>query len=208
MTTIPNGWEETSVARYIDDPYSAAALAETHKTYIDLGPVAMDACTDSMPGVLKNWGKEPNIPNDVSPELRSTHERFIAASRVILGEQRFLRSSMSFTHRYGGQNQAVLRPHLDGTIFEAQRANRLQMLRLVGIACTAPTTTLFQGSLSLESLDEHGSLKSLRNLGKRFKREPLPADRLILMAPATLHEGVHASSATEHRLFMRWFLSV
>lgn len=90
LSKMPRDWAKSSVAIHVNDPFSEAALGEAEKTWIDLGPVDIDACDTEESGRIKVEGEAAlatTIPESSSAMI-SAHHLFLNASRLILGERR------------------------------------------------------------------------------------------------------------------------
>ena len=218
---MPNEWLATGIVRYIDDPYSDEALAEKEKAYIDLGPVDMDAClgADTTGALIKRPVHdelyfEKFYGNNKAPSgVIEASKLFANAARLILGEERYLKSGIDLTYRRDlvkpGTRQVGLRPH-DDNYHNNDSPTGHRKLRLIGLLCNVMPTILMQGGFKTDNLDADGGISSVRRLNKRFHREPIPAGRLVLIPPAMLHDSGRAPADTEgpiERVFMRWWLS-
>ncbi len=214
---MPAEWADKSPVRFIDDPYSEAAFGEQHKTYIDAGPVEMDfeaaKARNRVFGygqIIKDVGLEPVIPYDIPSGLTKAHQLFINSAKQILGEEKFARSEIMFGERHSvvakGSTQVSGRPHID-TPFRRRGADQPELV-LIGLACNTAPTILLNGRYKLSSLNDSGRLMSVRALFKRFEKEPIPTEHLIIAGPSMLHVPGVAEQDNENRLFWRWHVKV
>ncbi len=210
-TQIPEEWLATTIVQHIEDPYSEAAFAEAEKPLIDLGELDMNACVhlpydthDNLRPHIKEQYNDVRIPDDTPPELVRAHNLFFDAARKILTPEQYEAAAVDFTYRRSDVDKGAMpigqRPHVDG-----YRGPDKQ-LRLLAIACSALPTIALQGSVKTKHLRENGELENLR-LRARLRCEPIPTGRLVLLAPALLHDIPRATEFTPNRLFLRWHLS-
>lgn len=209
-TQIPEEWLATTIVQHIEDPYSEAAFAEEEKPLIDLGELDIDACVhlpfdeyDNLRPYIKRYN-DVRIPEGTPPELVRAHNLFFDAARRILTPEQYEAAAVDFTYRRSDVDKGAMpigqRPHID------RYPDPDKQLRLMAIACNSLPTIALQGSLKPQHLRPNGWLENLR-LQSRLRREPIPTSRLVLLAPALLHDTCRATEFTPNRLFLRWHLS-
>jgi hypothetical protein len=198
--------EKSSIVRHLDGPFSDTALTEDVKVGIDLGAIDMASQEPNKGRSLKRRDREAEIPNDIPDEIVRAHKLFIDASRLILGEEAYLSSLITFTYRDNpvepGGSQIPSRPHIDGL-------SRDPALKMVGVACSSLPLLGLHGRYKRSELKEDGSLRSVVALNKRFTKLEVPERHLVLMPPSLLHEPARAASNTGRpvdRIFYRWHL--
>lgn len=221
-SVLPKNWQESGIAEYLDDPMSPEALADPRKGYLELGEFAALDCVDPathprlVPNVagyatdayeLKMPHRPPELPVGKPETIYRVHELLLNAVQSIIGEKRFGRSRIEFGHRYGsveeGGSQVALRPHVDGVANDYYR----QDLKLVGLLMSHQPTWIFQGEYKPDAIDrETGRLISLFNMGRRFDRQAVPTDTLVLMSANMLHEPSRATEPIPERYFGRWHI--
>lgn len=212
---IPVAWENTSVVRNLEAPYSDEALAEPVKSWIDVDDVDFsNAPHVGLHGpatnyVIKEFGDDIDLRMSSEPE--EYHMMFIDAATAILGQERFGKSKIYFTHWSSdlsqGQHFTFDVPHLDGGLPDEDTQG--DQLRLVGTATNAVATAILQGGLTREDF-KFGTSELKRSVLEegRLTETSLPLSRLVIMSPATLHHARRAKSRVPLRHFLRWQLRV
>lgn len=217
---LPDGWQESVVVRHIDSPYSPQALAEPRKDWLELAPLDVSdlPIPQAVPFPLrpiKQVGEEFD-PTEQPPEYSEGHLIFIGAAKLILGSA-YPGSRIFFdhfsAHLYPGQVHTFAQPHMDGTM--PGGINRDQFattgfydleLKLIGTVMNEIPTRVLQGAT--EASDFEGDtlthLKREAELGKKFVVEELPLNKLVILAPSTVHCAQPATQEVNRRHFLRW----
>ncbi len=199
-------WADTTVIKFIEDPFSEEALAEAIKTHIYLGKISLGNSTAITNGILKEIDADASIPAQEPASLVHAHHMFLDAALLILGNENFRLSRVKFLQRLnnpGSQIRSVntSKPHLDGI----QRGETTPTLRLIGIASNLDPTVILQGPTSHDDFTDKGFLRDGAS-EEKFIIELLPASQLVLLSPSVLHKRNPSLDITTRRDFLRWQL--
>lgn len=219
---LPTEWKESIVVRHLENPYSAEALAEPQKNWIEVDHLELNDFPPAEPvsfplKPLKQSG-EDFILEDQSEIYQQAHQAFMCAAQLIM-KASFKNSRVFFDHfsspLYIGQTHTFSSPHMDGTMpggvnieqISSTGYNDLE-LKLVGIAASGVKTATLQGPAEADDFDgeTRTHLKSSAWAEKDFQKQELPLNTLIIMAPSTIHYAQPAPYDIDLRHFLRWQL--
>lgn len=121
--SLPDGWSRSVVVRHLENPYSAEALAEPRKDWIEVGPLGVNHFDAAKPvqGHIVPIKREDQDFNPYSEPDQCTeaHVLFLSAAKLVLG-RRYMQTRIFFDHFSSPlqpyQTHTFNEPHMDGTM--------------------------------------------------------------------------------------------
>lgn len=211
-SVLPDNWQESGIARHVENPFSPEALAEPVKASLVVPGLDISAFDFGFP-VEREAIKEPGddeIETYGDDGVDAANNLFAEAAREVMGEAVFKAARIVLTYRnsivQAEAKQRSLPPHVD----QWSTKNSMTHL-LIGIAFDSIPPRVYQGPYdeSRVSSDDRRAGHILGYLGKSagFSTHLLEENQLHLIAGATIHQPTHAYT-TERRKFLRWIAYV
>ncbi|MBP6962476.1 hypothetical protein KBB49_03000 [Candidatus Saccharibacteria bacterium] len=202
---------------FLDNPYSAEALALLRKEIVVADTVSFDVLPKSDnkrdQRLLKHSGQEADT--EVAGEVFAPlHNHFINTLNELLGNDLYDESRIFFDYFYAelniGDTTTFWLPHLDGTApggynWAAEQVNgeNGSALKLIGFACDILPTITLQGPTSPKDYYGEPKTQLKSNVAHSLAKEEIPVDRLVIMPPSLPHYAQPAVTPTT-RHAVRW----
>lgn len=208
--------ESSHIARYMNDPYSDTALADSDRQWNNLGNFDMSNLPNEgcMPGKHLFWEGLGNLDYKFeNPEIKKMHQIVENAAKIILPEEFRDKVKIYFDHMSAnltsGTNFTFEEPHIDGS-FPLSKED--PQLRMFAVITNAVPTGIYKGSFSKEDFkkNQYGNQSNLLNHKvideKNLEIAELPLETLVLLSPSTVHFAQLAKNDIPIRHFLRWQL--